>query len=69
MRGIIVAVTFLTALFLVAAFHPVAVQEPSLASLTDPELEQLSLAVCLAGVYLVSDNLFYLVFCFVIVIP
>ena len=69
MRGIIVAVTFLTALFLVAAFHPVAVQEPSLASLTDPELEQLSLAVSEAPGYFDTDNLISNEVSYVHVIP
>jgi len=69
MRGITAVVTFLTVLVLVAAFHPVAVQEPSLASLTDQEFEQLSLAVSEAPGYFDTDNLISNEVSYVHVIP
>ena len=69
MRGVAVAVTVLIALFLVAAFPPFAVQELPLASLTDQELEQVSLAVSEEPGYFDTDNLISNEVSYVHVIP
>ena len=69
MRGVTAAVTALIVLFLVAAFHSFAVQEPGAVFLTDQEFEQVSLAVSEAPGYFDTDNLISNEISYVHVIP
>ena len=69
MRIVIAVATALVVLFLVAAFHPLAVEEPELTFLSDQEFEQVSLAVSEAPGYFDTDNLISNEVSYVHVIP